>query len=398
MRCGTVPVQAGVVCWDGVAPQRTTAFEVWGRLCAQAPAMVWTVLLVLFPMGVAEAVDDAFIAGYATGMLEQEFRLREATVTVTDGVLLLRVRDLGGLRPDQLRASLARIPGVVRVDIEVHPAVSTQVPSDAISAAGVSVGESPSRWFPRGLLFDPLHADPRWPQFSVTYRRFLDNSQFKNGAAVSVGGTVALYRGATSAGGQWEVGFQAGLFSLFDLSSSSGSNDLLNNDYTLALFYAYRSGQWSTLLRLNHQSSHLGDEFLENSGTKRVEVNYDRIDLKLSYDAWDWLRVYGGGGILLRQSPDGLGNGTVQFGAELTSPTTYWHGRLRPVAYADVQLFGRTEWSVGHSAMAGVQFENLRLDGRAVQLLVEYYGGPFPDGQFFTQKTQWLGVGLHFYF
>jgi hypothetical protein len=370
----------------------------WKRLRAQAPALAWAVALVWFPLGVAGAGDDAFIAGYATGMLEQEFRLNDATVTVTDGVLFLRARDLGGLRPDQLRTALGRIPGVARVEIEMVSESSVTVPAGTGPAAGASVGEPPSRWFPHGLLFDPLHADPRWPHFSVTYRRFLDNTQFKNGAAANVGGTVSVYRGAPSARGQWEIGFQAGLFSLFDLSSSSGSNDLINNDYTLALFYAYRRGQWSTLLRLNHQSSHIGDEFLENSGTKRVEVNYDRIDLKLSYDAWNWLRIYGGGGILLRQSPDGLGNGTVQFGAELTSPSTYWHGRLRPVAYADVQLFGRTDWSVGNSVMAGVQFENLRLDGRAIQLLIEYYGGPFPDGQFFTQKTQWLGVGLHFYF
>lgn len=395
MRCRTAPMPGET---ERIIRQKASAGEGWRQHAGQARAVLWAIVLALCPVGVAEAVDDAFISGYATGILEQEFRLQGASVTVTDGVLLLRARDLGGLRADQVRAALARIPGVVRIEIEMEPEGSATVPAGTVPAVGASVGEPFSRWFPRGLLFDPLHADPRWPHFSVTYRRFLDNSQFKNGAAANVGGAVSVYRGAPSARGQWEVGFQAGLFSLFDLSSSSGSNDLLNNDYTLALFYAYRGGKWSTLLRLNHQSSHIGDEFLENSGTKRVEVNYDRLDLKLSYDAWDWLRVYGGGGVLLRQSPDGLGNGTVQFGAELTSPTTYWQGRLRPVAYADVQLFGRTEWSVGHSVMAGVQFENLRLDGRAIQLLIEHYGGPFPDGQFFTQKTQWLGVGLHFYF
>lgn len=395
MLCGKTPVPNE---WRGNVRSEAIADEVRRRLSRHMPAWVWVVVLVLCPVGVAEAVDDAFIAGYATGVLEQEFRLRAATVTVTDGVLIVRARDLGGVRADQLRAALERIPGVARVEIETESEGAATVPSGTAPSTGVSVGEPPSRWFPRGLLFDQLHADPRWPRFSVAYRRFIDDSQFKNGAAVNVGGTISVYRGATSAGGQWEVGFQAGMYSLFDLSSSSGSNDLLNNDYTLSLFYAYRSGKWSTLFRLNHQSSHIGDEYLKNSGTQRVEVNYDRLDLKLSYDARDWMRIYGGGGILLRQSPDGLSNGTVQFGAELTSPTSYWYGRLRPVAYADVQMFGRTDWSPGYSAMAGVQFENLRLDGRTLQLLIEYYGGPFPDGQFFTQKTQWLGIGVHFYF
>jgi len=215
-------------------------------------------------------------------------------------------------------------------------------------------------------------------------------------AAPNIGGTFSLYRWAPSGGAQWEVGLQAGVFSLFDLNATS--NDLLNADYSLAIFSGFRKGPLAGLLRVNHQSSHLGDEFVLKSTVARVELAYDQLDLKLSYDLFEWLRLYGGGGVFLRSSPADLGRVSTQFGLELTSPSTYWNGRLRPVAYADFQINERTQWSVARSLMTGVQFENLRLDGRTVQLLLEYFGGPSPDGQFFTQHVQWFGVGIHFYF
>ncbi len=357
----------------------------------QVGVVLW-VLLGLASLAVAE--DDRFIEGYARGMLDQEFRLYGTVVSAQNGVLVVRARDLGGLRREALTRALERIPGVRRVQVELEEA--TDAPS---ATASPQVEPQPaSQWFPRGLLFEPLHADPRWPQFGLSYRRFLNGGDVKNGAATNLGGAFSVYRSRPTGSSQWEMGIQAGTFSLFDLSAKSGSNDILNTDFVLAVFHAYRSGRFSSLVRLAHQSSHLGDEYIQNTQTSRIEVNHDRVDAKVAYDVADWLRVYGGGGLLLRQSPDGLGMGTVQVGAELTSPTTYWKGRLRPVAYADVQLHERTGWSYGHSVMAGVQFETLRLDGRAVQLLIEHYTGPFPDGQFFTQKTQWLGIGLHLYF
>ncbi len=343
----------------------------------------------------AYSADDRFIEGYTRALLDQEYRLSEAVVEVADGVVTVRAKDFGGIRTQELIRVLEGIPGVARVTVEGEdgPSAPMAVPGGAPAETSI-----PSPWLPRGLLFEPLHADPRWPHFALVYRRVLDSGLVKNGAAANVGGTVALYRSRPARSSQWEVGLQAGSFSLFDLSATSGSNDILNTDFSVALFYGYRSGKVSGLVRLAHQSSHLGDEFMQNTETPRIEVNHDRVDFKLSYDVLEWLRIYGGGGLLLRQSPDGLGVGTVQGGIELTSLTTYWSGRLRPVAYADMQLHERTGWSYGQSVMAGVQFENLRLDGRAIQLLVEHYTGSFPDGQFFTQKTQWIGVGLHFYF
>ena len=77
---------------------------------------------------------------------------------------------------------------------------------------------------------------------------------------------------------------------------------------------------------------------------------------------------------------------------------TFLGGQLRPVAYGDFQCNERTNWQIGQSIMAGVQFENARIGDRQVQLLAEYYVGPSPDGQFYTQRASWYGIGVHLYF
>jgi hypothetical protein len=85
-------------------------------------------------------------------------------------------------------------------------------------------------------------------------------------------------------------------------------------------------------------------------------------------------------------------------GIELTSPWTFWGGKVRPVAYADFQANQRSNWDVASSVMAGIQFENARIGDRKLQVLGEYFNGPSPNGQFYTQHTEWFGIGIHLYY
>ncbi len=266
-------------------------------------------------------------------------------------------------------------------------------PSDAITQ---KIPEPESKFLPNGLLFDPLHADPRWPQFSVAYRHISEGSEPSKTGSANFGETFAIYRDAAPFDGQWEIAFQGGVFSVFNLGASS--KDLVNADYTAGLLASYRTGSLSGFLRVHHQSSHLGDEFILNNQPKRINLSYEEIDVKLSYELFDWFRVYGGGGILVDRDPNTLGRGTSQFGAELTSPWTFMSGKIRPVAYADFQVNERSNWTVNRSLMAGLQFENARIGDRNLQLLMEYYKGASPNGQFYSQRTEWIGIGLHLYY
>jgi hypothetical protein len=243
-------------------------------------------------------------------------------------------------------------------------------------------------------VFKPLIADPRWPHFAASYQYYLDDRQLGSVAAVSFGETLTLFREKLG-GGWWETGLQAGVFAVFDLDAKS--MDLVNADYMVATFLAYRYDRLSAIARLFHQSSHLGDEFLlGNRVRNRVNLSYEAVDLRASYALFDnALRIYGGGGILFDQEPSELKPGFLQWGVEFRSP---WRTRaFRPIAAADIQNREENNWHTDFSLRAGIEFEGW-LASRNLQILLEYFRGHSPNGQFYREKIDYLGLGAHFNF
>jgi hypothetical protein len=345
------------------------------------------------------AADDAYIAGYAAAVLQHEFGAVKLSLRVHHGIVTVDAESLSSVDLTKVHTALENIPGVVRVEMQEGPFT----PGAFGSPDAQVIKEEPlipeSKFLPRDLLFAPFHADPRWPHFSMASRKTSSGFEPQSTGSANFGETFALYRNAAPFGGQWDFAVQAGVFSVFNMEAFS--KDLVNADYTVGLLTSYRNGPLSGFLRVHHQSSHLGDEFILNSrsAVNRINLSFEEIDLKLSYEVTPWLRVYGGGGMLVGKSdPPTLGRGTSQFGAELTSPWTFLSGKIRPVLYADFQANERNEWTMSRSLMAGLQFENARIGDRKLQLLAEYFKGPSPNGQFFTQSIDWIGLGLHLYY
>jgi hypothetical protein len=354
------------------------------------------VCLILGTVSATIAADDSYIAGYAAAVLDHEFNASRAIVQVHEGVVVLTADSLGKVDRQKVISALEKIPGVVRVEVREDQAHTDVRESQPVSQ---EPAKPESKFLPRGLLIAPFHADPRWPHFSMASRQ-VTLGQPSNTGSANFGETFALYRNAAPLDGQWEIALQAGVFSMFNMSAPSGSKDLVNADYTVGLLTSYRTGPFSGFLRLHHQSSHLGDEFILNSlgPVNRINLSFEEVDLKLSYELASWFRIYGGGGMLVDRDPSYLRRGTSQAGIELTSPGTFWGGKVRPVAYADFQANARSNWRVASSVMAGLQFENARIGDRKMQLLVEYFSGPSPNGQFYAQNTEWFGLGVHLYY
>ncbi|WP_455378003.1 DUF1207 domain-containing protein [Petrachloros mirabilis] len=348
------------------------------------------------PLNLA-AADDSYIAGYAAALLEREFRL-SAAIHVKNGVVTVYMSpSVHGDRHKIIRA-LRTIAGVERVEL-VESERPESSPPDETVVVDMQVASLKNRLFPQGLLFEPLHADPRWPHFSGAYRSRISGVDPDRAFAGNFGETFALYRDNAPFHGQWEFGLQAGVFSFFDVGAPSGSQDLINADYTIGMMASYRTGPISAFLRIQHLSAHLGDEYLLNnpSHIPRLGLSYEEVDAKLSYEVFGWLRLYGGGGYLFDTDPSDLKPGTSQFGVEFQYPDTFLSDLIRPVAYADFQANQRTGWSIGNSLMAGIRLEHFTLMDRNIQILFEYYSGPSPNGDFLFQRTQWVGVGVHFY-
>ena len=364
--------------------------------------VVLTVLLALLgvsPAPAAEPPSDAFIAGYAAALLEREFRVGTGSLRVQRGVISLSASDLAQADPEKVRQALAGIRGVAAVDIRQTP---PPPPPVAVGSRATEAGGKEARvvedlsigFLPGGHLFKPLIADPRWPHFGAAYQYYLDDRQLASVGAVSFGETFTLYREKLG-GGWWETGIQAGVFALFDLDAKS--MDLINADYMAAVFLGYRYDRFSAIGRLFHQSSHLGDEFLLRNRTQnRINLSFEAVDVRLSYEfLGDVLRVYGGGGFLFDQEPSDLKPGFVQWGIEFRSPWRW--PAFRPIVAADVQNREENNWHTDFSLRAGIEFEGW-LASRNLQILLEYFRGHSPNGQFYRDKIDYLGLGLHFNF
>jgi len=280
--------------------------------------------------------NDAYITDYAAALLEHQFHVPNASLQVQNGVIRVSAADLTGVNQQQLVKSLSEIPGVVQVELngqgqgQPSASLNARVPGTPQhnAALGTNTTSAETSFLPEGYLFDQLSADPRWPHFSVAYQYYISDKELGSTGTANFGETFALYRDRVPFGGLWEFGLQGGVFSLFDLARDS--KDLINADYMGGIFASYCYNDNSTILRIFHQSSHLGDEFLLRDRVRRINLSYEQVEGKLSYTFFRALRLYGGGGYLFDQEPSDLDPWRVQYGVELTSPWRFANGGITP--------------------------------------------------------------------
>jgi hypothetical protein len=339
--------------------------------------------------------EDRFLAGYVAAVLERDFGLPAVPVTVVDGQVRLHDRAFGRLERQQLTIALQALPGVRSVTF-LEPPVPT-----------VASKEAPILVLSPGRLFEPLLADPRWPHFFASWHYYVEDRDRDAGTealaqvgAAGFGETLAFARHRGTGGLHWEAGLQAGVFAIFDLDRAS--KDLINADYTIGPYLAGRHHDTSLLLRLRHQSSHLGDEYVlrqQITGNGRVNLSYETVDVVCSHELAGGWRPYAGGSYLLAADPDGLDPWTVHYGLEWRGMQPFGvGGGMRPVAAIDCKQRQENDWSLDASVRAGVVFEDVGRMSQRLAVLLEWYGGHSPNGQFYTDRVQFLGLGLHFFF
>ena len=255
---------------------------------------------------------------------------------------------------------------------------------------------------PIGDLFAPLIADPKQPQFQVSYLSTSSPVLDTQVGAVGFGETFGLLRWPGShAGDGWQIDLAGAVFAQFELQRQS--TDLVNADYMVGIPVTYRRGRTSARLSLHHQSSHLGDEYLSRVNPTRLNVSYDAIQLLMARDVNAW-RVYGGADYVFIHAPAPLKDGVLEGGVEYRRPSSLFRAGEREsgrfVAALDVQSWQRGGWTLSWSARAGVEIGPRRPAdqglGRTWSLLLEAFRGPTPFGQFYTETLSYLGIGLHF--
>lgn len=257
---------------------------------------------------------------------------------------------------------------------------------------------------PEGDVFCPLIADPKAASSFVSYVRGTSSSALGTDlGSVGIGDRFPIARwGGPRPGEGVQVGLEGAVFAQFDMRTRS--DDLVNADYLVGVPVTFRRGPVSVRVRLYHQSSHLGDEYLLRANIQRENFSYESLEGLVSGDLGP-LRVYGGGENVFGARPGGggLDFNLAHGGVELRQP-----GRLLPlsrlanvrlVAGGDVKAVEALDWELGWSARAGFEFVGPGESAHAARLwslLAEYYDGPSPYGQFFRSDVKYYGLGLRF--
>ncbi len=144
----------------------------------------------------------------------------------------------------------------------------TQTVGATRCSAGVHEAEATGTvFFPQDPIFCPLLADPKEPRTFLSYQRgefgtVADPSgKDTNIGSIGVGDTFGLVRwGGTRPGEGVQLDAFGSIFAQFDLGAPS--TDLINADYLVGFPLTIRRRGFSARIRVYHQSSHLGDEFL----------------------------------------------------------------------------------------------------------------------------------------
>lgn len=250
--------------------------------------------------------------------------------------------------------------------------------------------------FPERDLIRPLVADPIEPRNFVSVLGVDTNQSQSTFGSVGLGFNYGLYRwSGKKPGDGWQLGMFAGFNSQFDLEESS--YPLINTDYRVGFPLSFRYGDLSGRVRIFHQSSHLGDEFiLYGHPPERIDLSLEAVDFLVAWERAGW-RPYVGALYTFHSTPSDLKKTAIHAGVDYagTQPVL-WGGRL--VGGLDIRALEESDWRAGVSAKVGLEFGRRAPDRRGITVLLEYFDGPAPFGQFYRDVITYYGMGVQFDF
>lgn len=251
-------------------------------------------------------------------------------------------------------------------------------------------------YLPDERIFVPLMADPRWPEFSASYAYVsgASNPRITNSGRISLGESITLVEYDAGPAGRFGTGVEPGVYALFDLNGPA--NRLVNADYRIGIPLDYRRGPLSAEAAVFHQSSHLGDAFVVEPSQTDLNLSYEALTATGSFDGP--VRLYAGAGVMVHSVPANLKPWWLLQGIEWRRRFPSFSDWIVPVAAAHLEEHQETSWDVDLSVRAGLEFSQDDRSRRRFQVLLEYYQGHNPNGQFFPDRIRTIGVGIHLFF
>ena len=248
--------------------------------------------------------------------------------------------------------------------------------------------------FPRpNEIFPLLIADPRHTQLSASYYR-LDG---RNTSDVALGHSWGLTRWRLGAlqDWLWESDLEGMAYSRFKIGG--GVNEFETVDFFAALPVTVRRGDVSFKGTLFHESSHLGDDYIRETGNTGFRSSNEGVRVQGAVESSRFARLYGGVQFLLHDVP-AAGPWSAQAGFELFSEDLSRSPRARARLFLaqDFQSHQDVRWNADSHTVAGVKLNFRESPSRAMRFQLGYFDGHSPFGQFFTRRERYADVSIVF--
>jgi hypothetical protein len=150
----------------------------------------------------------------------------------------------------------------------------------------------------------------------------------------------------------------------------------------------------ATRLALAHDSSHVGDEYAETTGRKRISYTRNEVTAGVSWSFAKRWRTYADGGYGYDLLNEVLQDPwRVRTGLEYQSGPWRAKSTLGGFAAADLNSYEEDDWSPNACVQLGLAW-HVPVRSRAVRVGLEYYDGRSPIGEFFQDEITHVGLGV----
>lgn len=274
---------------------------------------------------------------------------------------------------------------------EAPPATAANAPADMEATLDTW------RWFTGdSRAMAPLLADQREAQVRLGYMVDDDGDSLMD---VVIGTDLVLLENRFDKDKRFTLSARALITGRLDFTLAG--NPILNTDYYGGIAAGYRTGDTEWEAYLYHESSHLGDEVITETG--RARIDYSREALRLMWghyfhpntsDPDETIRVYGGVTFNLTGDPEDIRHKFIlQAGAEYR-----FRGWDLPMYLAlDVQAKGEHDFYPNINAQYGIELGPDSLENKP-RVFLEFYHGYSEMSQYWDTKETHALIGFGYNF
>ena len=190
----------------------------------------------------------------------------------------------------------------------------------------------------------------------------------------------------------FQLDLEGAFLGVFDIENSL---DNIGWDGLYGILLSWTNGRGLALkFASKHDSSHVGDEYAESTGRKRINYTREEILLGASLSGFKYWRIYGEGAYAWDLRNKALQERwRVEGGIEFEDAECWWDGRAGYYAALDVTSYEENDWRADVTIQAGFVLPVKKMF-RTYRLGLEYHTGRPLIGEFFQVKEKYFAIGF----